>query len=413
MATTGKDADTTTTGTGDSNTIEKNTSTGGCHSTHPYLLLFILFAETVLFIVVLALKPERPQLAVLSFIAVLLILIATCMIYRAPTENIRGLQAHQPDIGSWFMFFGFLSLSIQLFIRLVYSPVYGGNFQDFNYGLKCLHDNETQTPAGCKNLAFETEFNSYGHMVQGMFSLFLSPSIHVILRDKCSKCTRTESLLGVTDLLPLGTIIYPTYNIIKRVSYVNGYSFAVSSFCNNGAEWAFGFLFGVHFGIIGEAYAVTHNLYNHPNLLDPAEQLTLMSLHHLEHKSIRQTKFMERYQHILKWIRIFFGVCFFIMSIVAGVLFGLTWDTSLKEGGVSEDPDDTLATMVMVMVPIVLWVSASCILGRKYRSLQERIRIEKKRVTAEMELALKNVQSVRVMNPLSEPESEEKSTTAM
>ena len=138
-----------------------------------------------------------------------------------------------------------------------------------------------------------------------------------------------------------------------------------------------------------------------------------MSLHHLENKSIRQTKFMERYQHILKWIRIFFGVCFFIMSIVAGVLFGLTWDTSLKEGGVSEDPDDTLATMVMVMVPIVLWVSASCILGRKYRSLQERIRIEKKRVTAEMELALKNVQSVRVMNPLSEPESEEKSTTAM
>ena len=37
---------------------------------------------------------------------------------------------------------------------------------------------------------------------------------------------------------------YPTYNIVKRLSRgVSG--FAASSFANNGAEWAFGFLLGL------------------------------------------------------------------------------------------------------------------------------------------------------------------------
>ena len=228
-----------------------------------------------MFIVILTLtlirrEPTRPQLPFLSGLNAALIVGATIIMFRSPPQNVRRQHLYKPDVGSWLMFFGFLSIGLQLFLRLVFAKKFGGNFVDFNFGLKCIHLNETSTDS-CMNEAFAHEFNSYGHMVQGMLSMFLSPSVHVLLRKCFKKCCSNrlqriddniEFLLGITDLLPLCTVVYPTYNIIKRSSTSNQASFAVSSFCNNGAEWAIGFLIGLHIGMLCEAFVVYNDLYN-------------------------------------------------------------------------------------------------------------------------------------------------------
>ena len=321
------------------------------------LILWSIFLTTLFFIVV-SLAPGRPALPLLLGISAFIVSLATVILFRAPDENIRGLRYHRPDAGSWLMFFGFISLFVQLFIRLIASKTFQGNLQDFNFGLKCKFLNETETDS-CINYAFVNEFNSYGHMFQGMFSLFLSPSVHVLLRVCCTKhCKRcdTESTLGMTDLLPLGTILYPTYNIIKRGVKSNvGYPFVWGSFSNNCSEWAFGFLLGIHLGCLCEAVAVKYNLYNDMKLLDPnMRQETFMSFRHLDgDKTSRQTKFLELYQQILGYVRVIFGTCFFIVSIAAGIMFAITWNSKLVLGTGGPRPgtwEDGVQTVLIVRV---------------------------------------------------------------
>tara|TARA_B110000090_G_C13351608_1_gene435077 strand:- start:360 stop:1553 length:1194 start_codon:yes stop_codon:yes gene_type:complete len=245
-----------------------------CHPVNPYLLMVSSLAWDIVFIVSLALAPTRYPLPILCGVASLLLTVATIIIVRSPKVNLSGRIKHRPDFGAWILYAAFGSLFAQLLVRLLASDKFGGNFANFDYGLKCLNNTETTT-GDCKNYAFVSEFNTYGHFVQGMFSIFLSPAVHLLLGDlfgdRC--CKKKEStLLGLTDLLPLGTVVYPTYNILKRALSDSPYSFAVSSFCNNGAEWAFGFLIGIHLGLVCEAIAIHRNLWNRPDFI--AEQDT-------------------------------------------------------------------------------------------------------------------------------------------
>ena len=375
---------------------------------HPVVLILMSLFWFIMFVVILILmlvrqEPTRPQLPLLSGINAAMIITATIIIFRSPPQNLRRQHLYTPDIGSWLMFFGFLSIGLQLFIRLVSAKKFGGNFEDFNFGLKCLHPNETST-GDCMNVTFVHEFNSYGHMIQGMLSIFLSPSVHVLLRKCFKKCcsnqlqrkNNIEILLGITDLLPLLTIIYPTYNIIKRSS--ESASFTVSSFCNNGSEWAVGFLFGLHGGMLCEAIVVRYDMYNMYNNNDSSfitnynrvnsdtntnKRTTFISLSSLtlDHgRGSRLMKLVTKYERVLVIVRIVFGLCLFVISIVAGILFGLSWNTTLlsaseekEQLGESSDicsNSNDCVVWILVTVPVLLLLGASCALGRIFQSLE-------------------------------------------
>ena len=380
---------------------EKRTSVAGkiqstcqrrCHPVNPYFLMLTSFVWVVGTVVTLSLQPARPALPILCVLSTITIVVPTIIISLSPAANIRGRTRHSVDVGTWLLYAGFLSLFVQLFFRLCTAWKFGGTFQEFDFGKKCLFNNQTET-GNCQNIAFVHEFNSYGHMVQGLFSLFLSPSVHVLLRFSCTKCTRTETLLGITDLLPLGTVVYPTYNVVKRGlgSTVHDYKFAVSSFSNNCAEWGFGFLIGIHLGYCCEAYAVHHNLYNHSEYVDPKGRAgssenasTLMSLHALSSPELGHTEehrnFLDSYHSLLRTLRVTFGVLLLVVSVVAGILFAVTWDDTLDKSKTdTANRVDTVventANVFLIIVPVVIWLAVSCILGWKFRTLK----IEKKK----------------------------------
>ena len=105
---------------------------------HPLVLVLMSLFWTIMFIVILTLtlirrEPTRPQLPFLSGLNAALIVGATIIMFRSPPQNVRRQHLYKPDVGSWLMFFGFLSIGLQLFLRLVFAKKFGGNFVDFNF----------------------------------------------------------------------------------------------------------------------------------------------------------------------------------------------------------------------------------------------------------------------------------------
>lgn len=86
-----------------------------------------------------------------------------------------------------------------------------GNFADLDFGSKL---------DGSTNLAFEPQFNSFGHFVQGFFVVLLFPVVW------------PAQLRQLRELASVVVVVYPMYNTIKRA----GSQFAVSSYANNGGS---------------------------------------------------------------------------------------------------------------------------------------------------------------------------------
>ena len=57
-----------------------------------------------------------------------------------------------------------MSLVIVLSLRLFTTSQFGGSWADLNFGHKDVEDDEVMEPED--NMAFEPEFNSYGHCFQ-------------------------------------------------------------------------------------------------------------------------------------------------------------------------------------------------------------------------------------------------------
>merc|ERR1719277_596850 len=100
------------------------------------------------------------------------------------------------------MLLGGVALVIELTIRLLASETFGGRATAFDFGLKC----DSPEPS-CRNVAFEPEFNSFGHCIQGCLSILLFPG-WMRLRRLPLLCLRSISCL---------VVIYPVYNVTKRV----------------------------------------------------------------------------------------------------------------------------------------------------------------------------------------------------
>ena len=152
------------------------------------------------------------------------------------------------DRGGCLLAAGALLLGLQLVIRLVVSDNhFDGSAIDFDFGQKeCESEyisDQNETVLHCEqSVAFEFEFNSFGHCLQGALVLLWFPVCHDLFAVN-------EHLVIARELGAAMVIMYPLYNIIKRI-FSDADTFAISSFSNNASEWTYGFCIGIALGLI-------------------------------------------------------------------------------------------------------------------------------------------------------------------
>ena len=151
------------------------------------------------------------------------------------------------------------------------------------------------------NRAFTPSFNSFGHCIQGCLSVLLVPAVELAL-----PWTRIVSCL---------VAVYPTYNLIKRA--LDASAFAASSFSNNSAEWAMGFWLGLSLGVLIAAWAPAPPK---PEICRP---------------------------------RVAAGVLLCLVSLVAAVLYGLSWENT-GDRAKREDGVDLAMLILFLAVPLGL-----------------------------------------------------------
>jgi len=211
------------------------------------------------------------------------------------------------DSSTLLMIFSFCCISFQLLFRLYDVSHFGGHIANLNFGMKCDQSGECSS-----NLSFTASYESYGHAVQGLFSVLLFPSV----RQRLYLEEYPVSTGVITELGSLVTLVYPVYNLIKR-AYKSADSFAISSFSNNMIEWAVGFWIGLEFGFF-------HNY--------------IMS----------ESKRME-----YKWLRVrqSGALLLLLISVASAVLFGLSWNNTTSDDDVHENPEDIVVLIVLIGFP--------------------------------------------------------------
>lgn len=158
---------------------------------------------------------------------------------------------------------------VALMIILVLRLIFGANHFDgyaptLDFGPK-YGDPSKNAEA---NIAFEWEFSSFGHCLQGILAaMLIFPAVTGTLTRVVASggsewsgrlifATPSVWMVVLVELLAGLMTIYPSYNFIKRLMKYPE-SFASSSFMNNGFEWALGFLFGISLGCLVTAFTRT------------------------------------------------------------------------------------------------------------------------------------------------------------
>ena len=208
----------------------------------------------------------------------------------------RGtLTLGELEPGAKLLILGAAALSIEIAIRLLSSKRFGGHVSNFDFG----------SGADERNRAFTADFNSFGHCVQGCLSVLLVPAVELAL-----PWTRIVSCL---------VAVYPTYNLVKRA--LDASAFAASSFSNNGAEWALGFWLGLSLGVLVAARApAPPTAREEPEIIFP---------------------------------RVAAGVLLCLVSLVAALLYGLSWENT-GDRAQGEDGVDLAMLIVFLAVPLGL-----------------------------------------------------------
>lgn len=260
----------------------------------------------------------------------------------AAKRTATALNVGLPDAGASLLILGGLALVIELVIRLLSAPSFGGNVASFNFGLKCTVG--ANASACTRNEAFTPEFNSFGHCVQGTLSVLLLPVVE-----------RAAAKVGAANIVRLASCVvavYPIYNIIKRAAQ-GASGFAASSFANNGAEWAMGFVLGLSVGIAGQAVLVA--MRRAPNN-DPlcSDASGSPDDNEAPTSAARQTVACTgRLDATARMLRLAAGTALCSVSVLAGVLLGLSWDNTVERPD-REDGEDVLILIVNLAVPVVL-----------------------------------------------------------
>ena len=124
-----------------------------------------------------------------------------------------------------------------------------------------------------------------------------------------------ELALPWTRIVSCLVAVYPTYNLVKRA--LDASAFAASSFSNNAAEWAMGFWLGLSLGVLVTARAPAPPK---PEICRP---------------------------------RVAAGVLLCLVSLVAAVLYGLSWENT-GDRAKREDAVDLAMLVVFLAVPLGL-----------------------------------------------------------
>lgn len=187
-------------------------------------------------------------------------------------------------------------------IRLLCVDHFDGRIADFNFGLKPLKPGATERKV---NLAFgfEKSGEDMGHFAQGILSVFIFPTFEMLAVRICSGRRPQLIATSVLYLLPVPVIGYPIYNLIKRIVKSRD-KFAISSFWNNGTEWACGAMIGICVGLFVTTLAALVGAPNETNE-KPSE---------------------ARVRFVLHKILFIAAVVLHMTLISAIVLLGMTWN---------------------------------------------------------------------------------------
>lgn len=302
----------------------------------------LAFSWLVLTVVVLSLQDlERPALPLFLGLNSLVTCAAAVLASRRSEDCGIIRLPHHRDVGFYLLLVGGVALYLQVAIRLLNEEHFSGSAANFDFGLKCDHDECEQ------NVAFVMEFNSFGHCLQGcFFVIWMCPPWIMDSLPLTFPMIMKRFLVLSTDILSLCVVVYPLYNILKR-SIKHGATFATSSFCNNGAEWCSGFALGFSLGLLLVAWC--H---------DPPETMALASSS--PSWKIRSPRWETR----LRIARICAGGVMCAVALVAAIMFGMTWDNVDAKVGEHEDGVDAWMLVFMVSLVVILVTAESCVLYR-------------------------------------------------
>ena len=234
----------------------------------------------------------------------------------------RGtLALGELEPGAKLLILGAAALSIEIAIRLLSAKRFGGHISNFDFG----------SGADEHNRAFAPSFNSFGHCIQGCLSVLLVPAVELAL-----PWTRIVSCL---------VAVYPTYNLVKRA--LDASAFAASSFSNNAAEWAMGFWLGLSVGLVVAAWSQPRRDGLEEGL--PQDVLRVAGTRPLEAPAPAPPE--PRAEIFLP--RVAAGVLLCLVSLVAAVLYGVSWDNT-GDRAKGEDAVDLAMLIVFLAVPLGL-----------------------------------------------------------
>lgn len=237
-----------------------------------------------------------------------------------------NLKLTRPDLGALSILAGGAAISVELAIRLLASSHFGGRASAFDFGVKHNVSGDLE-----HSVAFTPTFNTFGHFIQGCLSLFLFPTALLQLSFMANSSQKLRALLRVLlDVISAWVVAYPVYNIIKR-AMLHGQTFASSSFANNAAEWAMGFAFGLSTNLMCTAAPTARKTDDHASTAQ-AERLTVV-------------------QQVVQGYRVLCGSLLCVTSVVAAVLFGVSWDRVFT-GEHYTSATDTAMTVVMVVASL-------------------------------------------------------------
>ena len=239
-------------------------------------------------------------------------------------------QKYTPiDIGTLLILVGGLSVTLQIVVRLCNAARFDGDAADMDFGLKCGYAHNCTA----HSVAFTPEFNSFGHCLQGCLVLLFFPAVEL--------ATEWMAVTGpLRQLFGCLVVGYPVYNIVKR-SIQHGDEFAASSFANNCAEWAYGFLLGLALGAL---------------LTASADHLGLKPTGRCKTWSYDRVEF---WAYVLKIVA---GLALWIVAFVAAIQFGLSWgNTAAKQ---YDSHLDAGALVGFITVPVVLGGLAALLCAR-------------------------------------------------
>ena len=233
------------------------------------------------------------------------------------------------DIGTLLILVGGLSITLQIVVRLCNAARFDGDAADMDFGLTCGYAHNCTA----HSVTFTAELNSVGHCLQGCLVLLFFPTVELATEW----IAVTGPLRQLFGCLAAG---YPIYNLVKRsIKHTN--EFAASSFANNSAEWAYGFMLGLAVGALLTASA--------------------------DHLGLKTTGRCNIWSHdrVEFWAyvgKIAAGLALWIVAFVAAIQFGLSWgNTAAKQ---YDSHFDAGALVGFITVPVLLGGLAALLCAR-------------------------------------------------